>query len=161
MDLWLVDKDQLPFWERVKSLLSVASGVVALAIAGAAGALAFVRELTVIEERQAENTNARINLLNEISAVSKELEQIKGETNQHYREDAQKQAQVVALEARVSALETKAAEILKDQEGNDKRLADLRQDLNLRQTDTKGACDVLRQRLDVLTDELLKIGPKK
>jgi len=161
MDLWLVDKDQLPFWERVKSLLSVASGVVALAIAGAAGALAFVRELTVIEERQAENTNARINLLNEISAVSKELEQIKGETNQHYREDAQKQAQVVALEARVSTLETKAAEILKDQEGNDKRLADLRQDLNLRQTDTKGACDVLRQRLDVLTDELLKIGPKK
>jgi len=149
------------FWERVKGMMSIASGMAALAIAMIAGTIAGVRELTVIEERQGENTSARQKLLAEIGAVSKEVDQIRGETDQHYREDSQKLARVTALETRVAALEAKAAEILKGHEENARRIDDLRSDLNLRQTDTRGACDVLRQRLDSLTDELLKGAQKK
>ena len=141
-------------WERIRSIMSAASGVAALAIAMIAGTIAGVREVTVIEERQNENTDARVKLLSEVGALSSEIDQIKGETGQHYKEDEQKLARVAALEARVSALEAKASELLKGHEENAKRLEDLRSDLGVRQTDIKGACDVLRQRLDSLSDKL-------
>ena len=150
----IMERQKPSAWERVRSMMSAASGVAALAIAMIAGTIAGVREVTVIEERQAENTDARVKLLAEIGALSSEIDQIKGETGQHYKEDEQKLARVASLEARVSALEAQAATLLKGHDENAKRLEDLRADLGVRQTDIKGACDVLRQRLDSLSDKL-------
>ena len=148
------------WWAKIRANIFGTSGMFAALVAISAAGFAFVKEITTIEERQGTNIEAREKLTEQVRELHGEIEQLKGSTEQHYREDAAKETVVRALEARVSKLEADASIILKGHEENAKRIDDLRGDLALKRADNRAAFDALRQRLDVLADRINKAEAK-
>ena len=142
------------WWARIRANIFGTSGMFAALVAISAAGFAFVKEITAIEERQNVNSEAREKLMMQVLALRGEVEQIKGETEQHYREDASKEMVMRSLETRVSKLEADASIIVKGHEENAKRIDDLRSDLTLRHAGMQSSFDAMRQRLEVLADRI-------
>ena len=142
------------WWAKVRANVFGTSGMFAALVAISAAGFAFVKEITAIEERQNVNSNAREKLMEQVLKLHGEIEQLKGATEQHYREDKEKEEGVRSLEIRVSKLESEAAVILKGHEANAKRIDDLRADMASKRADDRTVIDTLHQRLDMLADRI-------
>ena len=121
--------------------------MVALAIAVSAGIIAIVRELTVVESQENENTDARKRLTADISVLQRDLETMKAIQTQHLHEDDAKHLNFEVLRSRVDHLEARAESLFKSQD-------DLRSNLMRDEQDDHASLDALQRRLEALADKL-------